>query len=310
MPARSTSALLPPELLARAERLRISPRSRRTNRTQGEHHHGKGGSSTEFSDYRSYVPGDDTRHVDWNIFSRLGEPYLKLYQHEEEMQVVLILDASASMDFSGKFDLARQLAGALGIAGLMGREKVSAYCIGPPDAAAGPDAAATLHRMPPSVGRVSRGKLAAYLDEAKPGGAVTIETLVDRVLRRHRGKGVAVLISDFLSPARADNSSIETALNRLHAAGLEPQAIQVLAPEELDPDVVDDVRFVDIETQRVLDVSAMKDLLALYHEQRLDLEDRLAAACRRRGGRFASVRSDATPLSIVNDVFVRGGWLR
>ena len=303
-----TTTLLQPELLARAERLRVAPRERRTNRTQGEHHHGKGGSSTEFSDYRAYVPGDDVRFVDWNIFSRLGEPYLKLYQHEEEMQVVLILDGSASMDFGGKFDLARQLAAAFGIAGLMGREKVSAYCSQPDDPAklAGTDATA---RMPPSVGRVSRGKLAAFLDDLRPGGALPIDGLVDRVLRRHRGKGVAVLISDFLSPTD-DGESIERALNRLHAAGLEPQAIQVLSPEELDPDVTDDVRFVDIETRAILDVSAMKDLLALYHEQRLDLEDRLATACRQRGGRFASISSATPPLTLVNDVFVRGGWLR
>ena len=298
-----SSTLLPSELLARAERLRVSPRHRRTNRTQGEHHHGKGGSSTEFSDYRDYVPGDDVRFVDWNIFSRLGEPYLKLYQHEEEMQVVLILDGSASMDFAGKFDTARQLAAVFGIAGLMGREKVSGWCTQPVA-----DDGDPVDRLPPCVGRVSRGKLGAWIENARPGGSLPIEQTVDRVLRRHRGKGLAILISDFLSPET--DGSIEQALNRLHAAGLEPQAIQVLAPEEVDPDVTDDVRFVDAETGRMLDVSAMKDLIAMYHEQRLDLEDRLAAACRQRGGRFASVTSDLSPLQIVNDVLIRGGWLR
>ena len=303
-----TSDLLTAELLARAERLRVAPRTRRTNRTQGEHHHGKGGTSTEFSDYRDYVPGDDVRFVDWNIFSRLGEPYLKLYQHEEEMQVVLILDGSASMDFGGKFPLAQQLAAAFGIAGLMGREKVSAWCTQPPAAAGATVASDPVDRLPPCVGRVARGKLGSWITGCQPGGAMPIERLVDHVLRRHRGKGTAILISDFLSPEV--DGGIERALNRLHAAGLEPQAIQILAAEELDPEVADDVRFVDVETRAVLDVSAMKDLLALYHEQRLDLEDRLAAACRQRGGRFASVAATTPPLQLLNDVFVRGGWLR
>ena len=308
----STATLLPAELLARAERLRVAPRTRRTNRTQGEHHHGKGGTSTEFSDYRDYVPGDDVRFVDWNIFSRLGEPYLKLYQHEEEMQVVLIVDGSASMGFGGKFDLARQLAAVFGVAGLMGREKVSAWCTTPPpkgEADAEPAGRDLADRLPPCVGRVSRGKLGSWIESAAVGGALPIEGLVDRMLRRHVGKGTAIVLSDFLTPA-TENGAIERMLNRLHAAGLEPQAIQILAPEEVDPDVTDDVRFVDAETAGVLDVSAMKDLIAMYHELRLDLEDRLAAACRQRGGRFASVRSDAPALQLVNDVFVRGGWLR
>ena len=77
------------DVLSRVERLRISPLERRTNRTRGEHLHGKGGSSTEFTDFRDYVAGDDVRFVDWNIFSRLNRPYLKLYKHEEEMQVVI-----------------------------------------------------------------------------------------------------------------------------------------------------------------------------------------------------------------------------
>ena len=300
----ASSALLPSELLARAERLRVAPRNRRTNRTQGEHHHGKGGTSTEFSDYRDYVPGDDVRFVDWNIFSRLGEPYLKLYQHEEEMQVVLIVDGSASMNFGRKFDVARQLAAVFGIAGLMGREKVSAWCTRPV-AQEGED---PVDRLPPCVGRVARGKLGAWIEGAAAGGTLSIEQIVDRVLRRHRGKGLAILLSDFLS--QETDGSIEQALNRLHAAGLEPQAIQILAPEEVDPDVTDDVRFVDAETGQMLDVSAMKDLIAMYHEQRLDLENRLAAACRQRGGRFVSITSDQPPLQIVNDVLIRGGWLR
>ncbi len=67
---------------------------------------GRAGTSIEFSDYRDYVAGDDLRYVDWNVFSRLNQPYLKLYAHEEEMQVPILLDASNSMNFEGKFDLA------------------------------------------------------------------------------------------------------------------------------------------------------------------------------------------------------------
>ena len=104
------TSLLENSTLARVERMRLTPLRRLTNRSRGEHLAGKGGTSTEFNDYRDYVAGDDMRYVDWNIFSRLNRPYLKLYRHEEEMHVVVLLDASSSMLFGSKFERARQLA--------------------------------------------------------------------------------------------------------------------------------------------------------------------------------------------------------
>src|SRR5262245_51456636 len=90
------TSLLDNATLSRLERMRLAPRRRLTNRSRGEHQSGKGGASTEFVDYRDYVPGDDVKYVDWNIFSRLEKPFVKLYRHEEEMHVVCLVDASAS----------------------------------------------------------------------------------------------------------------------------------------------------------------------------------------------------------------------
>ena len=113
--------------LSMLERLRLNPTRRLTNRSRGEHLSGKGGTSTEFSDYRNYVPGDDVRYIDWNIFSRLNRPFMKQYQFEEEMHVTVILDASSSMDYEDKFERGKQLAAAFGVMGLLNFEKVSVY---------------------------------------------------------------------------------------------------------------------------------------------------------------------------------------
>ena len=93
------TGLLSNDVLHRLERTRINASRRFTNRTSGEHLSGKGGRSIEFSDYRDYVAGDDFRFVDWNAFARLHRPYLKLFHQEEEMNVVLLVDASSSMVF-------------------------------------------------------------------------------------------------------------------------------------------------------------------------------------------------------------------
>src|SRR6476469_4946740 len=102
------TALLDNNTLGRVERMRLLPLRRLTNLSRGEHLAGKGGTSTEFNDYRDYVAGDDMRYVDWNIFSRLNRPYVKQYRHEEEMHVVVLVDASASMQFGDKFLRAKQ----------------------------------------------------------------------------------------------------------------------------------------------------------------------------------------------------------
>ncbi|MFM7831373.1 MAG: DUF58 domain-containing protein, partial [Planctomycetaceae bacterium] len=78
------TSLFDNSVLHQIERMRLRPQRRLTNRARGEHLSGKGGSSTDFADFRDYAAGDDLRYVDWNIFARLQRPYIKQFQHEEE----------------------------------------------------------------------------------------------------------------------------------------------------------------------------------------------------------------------------------
>ena len=294
------SSLLPNDVLGRLERVRLRPVRRLTNPSRGEHLAGKGGSSTEFADYRDYAPGDDVRYVDWNIFSRLNKPYMKLYRHEEELHVCLILDASASMRYGSgttKLTRAAQIAAAFGVCALTGVERVSAHVC----RAAGTDPV----RMPPSTGRKSLPRLLKFLEAVEPGGDYPVEAAVGDVLKRHRGRGIAVVASDFLT-----FGDVSGLFGRLQAAGLEPWAVQVLSPEELDPDLAGDVRLVDCENGAGLDVTRAGDLLGMYREHRLALEDELAVQCRQRGGRFLPVSTDEPLKDLLFGTLRRRGWLR
>lgn len=291
------TTLLPNDVLARVERLRINPLRRRTNRMRGEHLSGKGGTSIEFSDYREYVVGDDMRYVDWNIFSRLNHPYLKLYAHEEEMHVLLLLDSSSSMDFEGKFELGRQIVAAIAVMGLMGVEKVSVYACG--SRQQGPV------KLAPCSGRVNLKRLFRFLEGIEPGGDFTVEAAIEDVLKEHRGKGVAYVVSDFLTFGDVGRS-----FNVLHGAGLEIHGLQILSPSERDPELTGDLRFVDSETNETLDISSVGELLGLYHEHLAALERYLASECRRRSGRFLAVGTDEPLKTILFDRFVRQGWVR
>jgi len=283
--------------LARVERMRLLPVRRLTNRSRGEHLAGKGGTSTEFHDYRDYAAGDDVRYVDWNIFARIQRPYLKLYRHEEEMHIVILLDASASMQFGQKFTRARQLAAAFAIMGLMNIEKVSLYAC--------QHAGQTPLFVPPCTGKIRLRRVLEFLEDIPTGGDFPIELAVEEVLKHHRGRGVAVLLSDFLT-----FGDLERPLNLLFSAGLEVCGVQLLTPDELRPDVTGDVRFVDSETGRTLDVSSAGDLLGIYLDHLNALQAELATMCRQRSGRFLSLDAETPIETVLFDVLRRRGWAR
>jgi uncharacterized protein (DUF58 family) len=288
--------LLSNDVLDRLRRLRINPHRRLTNRRRGEHLTGRGGSSIEFSAYRDYVPGDDVRFVDWNIFARLNRPYLKLYEQEEEVHIVLLVDGSDSMLFEGKFLRARQLAAAFGVLALLGTERLSAYSFNRRDG--------TVDRLPPCRGRASMRKLFRFLEDLEGGGSEPVEEGVESFLRFHSGRGVAILLSDFLT-----FGDVRRALNRVFSVGLEVFGVQILSPAEIDPEVGGDVRLVDAETDTTLDVSSAGDLLDIYQEQRGAHEAYLAELCRQRNGRFLSLSSRAPLDWLLFDLMVRRGWL-
>src|SRR4029078_3836850 len=117
--------------------------------------------------------------------------------------------------------------------------------------------------MPPCTGRISRRRLFDFLETIPVGGDFPIDQAVAAVLRRHRGRGIAIVLSDFLT-----FGDFQKPLNLLFSAGLEIFAVQILSPTELSPELAGDLRFVDCESGQTLDVSSAGDLLGIYHEHR------------------------------------------
>ncbi len=293
MPAQLTS-LLENDVVSRLERLRVRPRCHFTNRFTGSHLARKGGTSTDFADFRDYVPGDDMRFVDWNSFARLHRPYIKLFHEEEITHFLVLIDASRSMAFEDKFARARELAAAFGLMALRHTERLSIHCLSHQP-----------KRLPPCTGRASMGKLFAFLEGlTEADDTVPFESAIESALEHHAGRGVVILLSDFLS-----FGDFQRAFNALFSAGLEILALQILGPTEIDPDMTADLRLVDAERDDRLDVSASGDLLAYYQEHRLAYEESLQSLCQSRSGRFLSV-SSGTPLeTTLFDALRRHGWI-
>src|SRR5213593_4435375 len=208
------SALLTPELLRRLEQFQLLAQRRAKSSLRGERRSKARGQSVEFADYRNYVPGDDFRYLDWNLYGRLEKLFLKLYEEERELPVRIFLDASESMTFGEprKFDFARQVAAAIGYVALCGFDRVSVIPF--PEVTLGDDADASNPQSTISNPQLAirsalrsvRGKKSTMpffqnLTALTAGGSANLNEALRRGALEARQAGVALVLSDFLDPA-------------------------------------------------------------------------------------------------------------
>ncbi len=237
------------------------------------------GSSVEFSDFREYAEGDDIRRLDWNAYARFDKLFLKLFMEEQETHVHLIVDASASMGFGepSKWETAVKLTEVLCYLALNGNDQVTVYAV---------QGGGHTHTRPLS-GRQGFVAASGFLGKIVPKGTTDLATAVQR-LPIPQGKGVAVLLSDFLSPGGYD-----TALKSLRYRKQEVTSLQVLSQRELEPVFEDAVQLKDSETGEVMEILASYDTLREYRQAALRFLDELKRFCHQGSMGYALMRTEA-----------------
>jgi len=254
MSAANLKELLDAELIARLDQLEVLTHKVFRGRQKGERRSRKKGQSVEFADYREYVPGDDTRYLDWNIFGRLERLYIKLFLEEEDLAFYIVVDTSASMGFgepTTKFEYARKLAAALGYVGLRNQDKV-----GVSDAKEG-----VVSRFRPARGKAQLAKFLTYLTNLAPGDRTNlVESCRDFVLQNTQS-GIVVVISDFM-----DERGYEEALKHFFLRSYDVYCIQVLSPEERNPTQLGHLELVDGETGERQEVTVSEAMLKQYRQ--------------------------------------------
>ena len=280
-------ALISPDLMKRLEQLQLLARRRSKSTAKGERRSGARGQSVEFADYRTYVPGDDLRRIDWNLFGRLERLFLKLYEEERELPVTIYLDSSESMSFGrvSKFDFARQVAAAVGYVALCGFDRITVEPFPLAD-----DQAGLVGELRAVRGRRSAMRFFDNLNRLKAGGTADFNHALRLGAMKHRAQGVIVVLSDFLDPA-----GYEDGLKSLASRGSEVHAVQILAPEELEPSSYGDLRVIDSETGAEQEVTFGKYRLKSYRATVQNYCRRLQEYCRARGIRYQLAQSD-TPI--------------
>ncbi len=278
--------LLPPELVARLERLHLATRKVFHGRFKGERRSRRKGQSVEFADYRDYVPGDDLRFIDWNGYARLDRLYLKLFLEEEDIHFYLLLDASESMNFGQptKLQWAVRLAAALGFVGLVRGDRVSVHVL----------RGSRVEASPPLRGRVSVPRLVEFLEQVAPGGPTDLAQALKRFALASSGKGIVVLVSDLL-----DKSGYEDALRALLARELDIYLVHVLSQEELDPELSGDLRLIDAEDADVAEVTVTVGLLRRYKQTVENFRRGARIFCTRRGIAYLGVDNTAAMEKVV-----------
>ena len=258
------NALLTPELLRRLDQFQLLATRRSKSTAKGERRSRARGQSVEFADHRNYAPGDDFRYLDWNLYGRLDRLFVKLYEEERELPVRIFLDGSESMTFGEprKFDFARQVAAAIGYVALCGFDRVSVHVF--PEVALEP--ARSLEMAARGALRSVRGKKSTlqYLQNLAaltPGGPADLNEALRRGAIAARQTGLAVVLSDFLDPA-----GYETGLTALVGRGFQVDAVQILAPDELNPVTYGDLRLVDSETGGMQEVTFGRFRLKAYQQ--------------------------------------------
>ena len=231
----STDPLFDEGFMSRLEYLEIVAKRAFRGSHSGIRRSRRLGAGVEFADHRRYSPGDDFRHIDWNVYARLGKLLLRLYEEEEDLTVHLLVDSSASMGLGDgvKFDQARRLAAALAHISLANLDRVSVVSFGD-----------TIdERFLPSRGKAQIFPILRFLSELKATGATRMEEAFKSFVHQTPRRGIAIILSDLYNQEGYDAS-----LNVLRFHGFEPVVLHLLDHRELNPRLRGDIEFIDCET--------------------------------------------------------------
>jgi uncharacterized protein (DUF58 family) len=266
-------------------------------RMKGERRSRRKGQSVEFADFRSYVPGDDLRFIDWNTYARLDRLFLKMFLEEEDLHFYALVDSSRSMDFGqpSKFAYAKQLAAALGFIGLVRGDRVKIQTLD----------RATQAAAPVLRGRRSLWRMLDYLQGLALAETTALAEGVKSFCLRNSGKGIVVVISDLM-----DKHGYEPALRYLLAQEFDVYVVHVLSAEEIEPDLEGDLELIDCEDADRAEITVTAPMLARY---RRTLESFLRSArefCTRRGIAYFPARSDLPVEQLIHGYLRERGLVR
>lgn len=243
--------LLDASFMARLDQLDIVSRKILAGKLKGERRSKRRGQSVEFADYRNYSIGDDLRFIDWNVYARLDKLFLKLFLEEEDLALHIIVDVSKSCDYGNpnKALYIKQVAAALGYIGLVNYNRVVIAAM-----ADGITAETGALR-----GRRRVAQMIDFVNKLEPAGPSHFANACKRFALANRQKGVCVVLSDFY-----DKGGYENGLRYVAGGKYDLFCVQVLSPQEINPELQGDLKLRDLEDDDMAEVSMTQPLMKQY----------------------------------------------
>jgi uncharacterized protein (DUF58 family) len=294
------AGLFPSAFLKQLEGLHLLARQIARGRQRAERRSVKQGAGLEFSDYRSFAPGDDVRAIDWRVFARTRRLLLKLFEEEEDLHVHLLLDGTASMTWGNppKFDPARQLVAGLAYLALANLDRAGVAVLGP---SAEPG-------WSPSRGRAKFLRMLRFLEAAEcTTGPCQLAGAVNRWLATRPRRGLVIWVTDAWGETRDD---FFLALDRLRYARHEVGVIHLRHADEREAGELGEFACEDIETGSVRPMIIDRSVAVAYREAVSAYEERLSDYCRRHG--LAHLAADAAEpaIDIIRRSLMQGGFVQ
>lgn len=236
------------------------------------------GSSTEFSDFREYMPGDDIRRIDWNAYGRLDRFYVKEYMEEKEAVVSILVDTSSSMDYGmkKKSELAGMLAAAFAYIGLNNMDRVVLY-----------DMQKMQTPFVAGSGKRALPRMTDWLEQLSFDGKVDINEAIRQLPAK--GQGVTIIISDFWQESflEEEQEAVGKLLRFLNYRKQKSVLLHVLAGEELSVELTGTRNLIDMEERSTLRLTLEDESIRVYEKALQDYSMMLKRECARSGAFYA-----------------------
>lgn len=266
---------LEPRTLARISSLDLRARLIVEGLMTGMHRSPYQGISVEFAQHRQYVPGDDIRHVDWKVFGRSDKIYLKQYQEETNLQLVLVVDASESMGFGSvksasgegwtKYDHATSIAASLAYMAIQQQDSVGLAIF---------DQVLSRY-FKPSNAPAQWKMVVQELQQVPRWNKTNTGKILDQIAERLTHRSLIVILSDFFD----DPAGIKKGLRHLRYKKHEVMMFQVLDPQEVEFPFEDVTMFQGMEELGEL-LTEPRSLRDAYLDQLNQATEELKKTCR------------------------------
>lgn len=283
------------ELLKKVRKIEIKTRGLSQNIFAGEYHSAFKGRGVIFSEVREYQPGDDVRDIDWNVTARHNKPYVKVYEEERELTLMLLIDVSGSEDFGArgeeKKEMMAELAATLAFSSLQNNDKVGVIFFS--------DRIEKF--IPPKKGKKHILLIIREIIDFHPQSRGTdIKVALEFMTNALKKRVTAFILSDFIDPH--DYSHQMTMANKKH----ELAAIQVYDERDSKLPNIGLMHVADLETgdERWIDTSSRRVRKA-YERAWYDRQQRLTSTTARSGVELAHVRTDEDYVKALLAVFRR-----